>query len=105
VTRTLVAISANSWFTAWLALEINLISIIPLILNKLRPNFTEAAIKYFLAQALASIFLIFPAIILFANKDRINLEVSEALLATALALKAGIAPLHFWFPQVIINLS
>lgn len=101
---TLIAISANSWFTSWLGLEINLISIIPLILNKTSSRLSEASIKYFLAQAIASIILIFIFSLNFFRKERIELEIIEIFIMFSLALKAGLAPFHYWFPQVINSL-
>lgn len=101
ITGSVIAISSNSWFTAWLGLEINLLSIIPLILNKLNPNLTDSAIKYFLSQALASLILIFSVTLNFHTSSLVNLLSSENIILIALVIKAGIPPFHFWFPQVI----
>jgi len=101
ITGTIIAVSSSNWFTCWLGLEINLISIIPLILNKLTPQATETAIKYFLAQAIASLILIYASVsrrvIFFSN----FIEITNTVILISLVLKAGIPPLHFWFPQVI----
>ncbi len=105
ITGTIIAISANSWFTSWLGLEINLISIIPLILSELNTKITEASIKYFLSQAIASILLIFGVRVKFLTQEFLNLETLEIILISALLLKAGLAPFHFWFPQVRIALN
>lgn len=104
IAGSLIAISANSWFTSWLGLEINLISIIPLMLIRTSPKLTEAAIKYFLSQAIASIILILSISINFFSSELISLESLEIFLCLALTIKAGLAPLHYWFPQVIQNL-
>lgn len=98
---TIIAISSNSWFTRWLGLEINLIRIIPLILINLNKNLTESAIKYFIVQAIASLLLIFSSVIIFLTTKRLIIEINELLISIALLIKAGIAPLQFWFPQVI----
>ena len=105
ISGTLIAISSNSWFTAWLGLEINLISIIPLMLTRLIPRFSEARIKYFLSQAMASVILIFSISVNFLRKETLNLELIETFLTFALALKRGLAPFHFWFPQVVEALA
>lgn len=102
ISGTLIAISSNSWFICWIGLEINLISIIPLILYNLNFSFTEAAIKYFLAQAMASLILILAACVdLNFYNSNFN-SYSNSILTLSLCIKAGIAPVHFWFPQIII---
>lgn len=71
---------------------------------------TEAALKYFLTQALASVLLLF-AIVLSSHFNLIlhflfiNLSTTKLLFSAALLLKAGAAPFHFWFPGVIRGLS
>jgi len=100
---TFIACSAESWFTCWLGLEINLIRLIPLLLIKLSPISTEAAIKYFLAQAIASILIMFAALSNNIMFSEIFIIEANYLIFLALSIKAGIAPLHFWFPQVIKN--
>lgn len=102
---TSITVSANSWFTSWLGLEINLISIIPLILSELNSKITEASIKYFLSQAMASILLIFGVNLKFLRQEFLNLENLEIILTSALLIKAGLAPFHFWFPQVRMSLN
>lgn len=105
LTGTFIAISSNSWFTCWLGLELNLIRIIPLILINLNKNSTEAAIKYFLAQAIASLILIFAITVNFLFSEASFLEITEILIITSLRLKGGLAPLHFWFPQIAQSLN
>nr|YP_009484185.1 NADH dehydrogenase subunit 2 [Charybdis bimaculata]AVQ04903.1 NADH dehydrogenase subunit 2 [Charybdis bimaculata]AXB37185.1 NADH dehydrogenase subunit 2 [Charybdis bimaculata] len=97
---TFLSISSTSWFGAWLGLELNLISFIPLITTKLSPFFSEAAVKYFLVQALASTILIMSSSIYMYTPD-----FSYTLILISLMIKLGAAPLHFWFPQVIEGLS
>jgi len=102
---TIASISSNNWFTAWVGLEINLISIVPLILTKLTSKLSEAAIKYFIIQAIASTILIVSANLSTLSTEIYSLFLIETSLITALALKGGAAPFHFWFPQVIIKLN
>lgn len=102
---TLISISANSWLRAWIGLEINLLSFIPLIRdNKLIS--TESSLKYFLTQALASSTLLFAVILvlLLINKTNIN-NYLKIIIFSSLLLKRGSAPFHFWFPRVIEGLS
>jgi len=96
LTGTFVAVSASSWFTAWLGLELNLLSFIPLISSKSNLYSSEAALKYFLIQALGS------ALILAAAPGfLLNLIEPQVIILSALLLKIGAAPVHFWFPSVI----
>nr|YP_010579402.1 NADH dehydrogenase subunit 2 [Thalamita spinicarpa]UEV85647.1 NADH dehydrogenase subunit 2 [Thalamita spinicarpa] len=100
LTGTILSISSTSWFGAWLGLELNLLSFIPLITTKLCPFLAESAIKYFLIQALASTILIMSSSMYMYIPD-----FSYSLILLSLMIKLGAAPVHFWFPQVIEGLS
>nr|YP_009441903.1 NADH dehydrogenase subunit 2 [Trypodendron domesticum]AOY40111.1 NADH dehydrogenase subunit 2 [Trypodendron domesticum] len=103
---TFLSISASSWIIAWIGLEVNLLSFLPLM-KKSNIYSSEAAIKYFLTQTMASMILIL-SLIIFTNKknfsENLNL-VTSLILQVALLLKMGAAPLHFWFPEVISGLD
>nr|YP_010046556.1 NADH dehydrogenase subunit 2 [Coquillettidia linealis]QPJ78435.1 NADH dehydrogenase subunit 2 [Coquillettidia linealis] len=105
---SLITISSNSWFSAWMGLEINLLSFIPLM-NEGKKNLmaSESSLKYFLTQAFASSILLFSIILtlLFFNFNWINNSFNEMLILSALLLKSGAAPFHFWFPGVMEGLS
>nr|YP_009330296.1 NADH dehydrogenase subunit 2 [Orchesella cincta]ANJ04213.1 NADH dehydrogenase subunit 2 [Orchesella cincta] len=101
ISGTLICVSSSSWFTAWLGLEINLMSMIPLMLIKLSKENTETSIKYFLSQAFASLILILSVMTNFTSNEMMNLESSEFFLMTAMMIKLGAVPFHLWFPQVI----
>nr|AKJ78438.1 NADH dehydrogenase subunit 2 [Todiramphus recurvirostris] len=103
---TTITISSNHWMMAWTGLEINTLAIIPLISKSHHPRAIEAAIKYFLVQAAAS------AVILFSSTinawqtgqwdiTQLTSPTASALLTTAIAMKLGLAPFHFWFPEVL----
>lgn len=92
----LITISSSSWFGCWLGLELNLISFVPLLTSKYDTYSSEAALKYFLIQALGSATILIRVSCNFLNAHSINLIIFIALL-----LKSGAAPLHFWFPPVI----
>jgi len=102
VIGTLIAISSSSWFTAWIGLEINLIRMTPIIINKLNFLSVEASIKYFLIQAIASLILIFTSFLRYNSQEWMFLLNLDNIYFISLSLKAGVAPLHFWFPQVIL---
>nr|YP_009689604.1 NADH dehydrogenase subunit 2 [Coquillettidia chrysonotum]QEE94281.1 NADH dehydrogenase subunit 2 [Coquillettidia chrysonotum] len=103
-----ITISSNSWLSAWMGLEINLLSFIPLM-NKSKNNLmmSESSLKYFLTQAFASSFLLFSIIMLmFFNINIIwQNNLNEFLILSILLLKTGAAPFHFWFPSVMEGLN
>nr|QNG56314.1 NADH dehydrogenase subunit 2 [Palaestes scutellaris] len=103
---TLISISSYSWFSMWMGLEINLLSLIPLLNNKKSIFPSEAAMKYFITQALASVILLF-SIILIMNKleNYFNMNFLFMMLNSSLLTKMGAAPFHFWFPEVMEGIS
>nr|AEQ03940.1 NADH dehydrogenase subunit 2 [Stegana protuberans] len=106
---SLVTITSNSWLGAWMGLEINLLSFIPLMSDSNNLMSTEASLKYFLVQAMASTILLF-AIILMLMKNFMNYETNfsfyiSMIILSSLLLKSGAAPFHFWFPNVMESLS
>nr|UDF87484.1 NADH dehydrogenase subunit 2 [Loxostege aeruginalis] len=103
---TLISISSNSWFGCWIGLEINLLSFIPLINNSNNILTSEASLKYFLTQAIASINLLF--CIIFKMMLMKNFEINNYIMIminSSLLMKMGSAPFHFWFPNIIEGLS
>lgn len=102
---TVISISSNSWFLAWIGLEINLISIIPLFVYKIDNNSTESSIKYFLPQAIASVAIILCASIDIAVASYRMFSFTHLILTSALMIKLGLPPFHFWFPQIINKMS
>nr|WEW73465.1 NADH dehydrogenase subunit 2 [Macrobrachium sp.] len=95
-----IAISSPSWFTSWIGLELNLLSFIPLIFSKQNTFSSEAALKYFLVQAMGSAVLLIAAATLL-----IMTEASKVIIVCALLLKMGAAPLHFWLPPIMQGIS
>nr|AXS66531.1 NADH dehydrogenase subunit 2 [Curculionoidea sp. 21 KM-2017] len=104
-TSTLLAISSISWMIIWASLEMNLLTFIPLMKMSKNKFSSESSIKYFITQALASYFLLFTIILsaLSAYKQ-FDMYVS-ILLNSALLMKMGVAPFHFWLPEVSSGIS
>nr|WCB99126.1 NADH dehydrogenase subunit 2 [Bactrocera umbrosa] len=107
MTGTLITVSSNSWLGAWMGLEINLLSFIPLMNNNNLTS-TEASLKYFLTQAMASAALLFAITLTLLNNYPItqnSTSYSSLMITSSLLLKVGAAPFHFWFPNVMEGLS
>nr|YP_002916041.1 NADH dehydrogenase subunit 2 [Eriogyna pyretorum]ACN21999.1 NADH dehydrogenase subunit 2 [Eriogyna pyretorum] len=103
---SLIAISSNSWFGCWIGLEINLLSFIPLISSPFNLLASEASLKYFLTQSIASInflFIILLKMTLFKNFSMDNMI--SIMINSSLLMKMGSAPFHFWFPSIVEGLS
>nr|WDA94023.1 NADH dehydrogenase subunit 2 [Apotropina sp. 1 JJC-2023a] len=104
---TLITISSNSWLSAWMGLEINLLSFIPLMSDNNLMS-TEASLKYFLTQALASTILLFSFILMMNTENFlkfVNISCTNTMILSSLLLKLGASPFHFWFPNIIEGLS
>nr|YP_009230435.1 NADH dehydrogenase subunit 2 [Primolius maracana]AIA23838.1 NADH dehydrogenase subunit 2 [Primolius maracana] len=103
---TTITITSSHWMTAWIGLEINTLSIIPLISKSHHPRAIEATTKYFLVQAAASALLLFSGMTNAWHTGQwditqLSYPPSCALLTTAIAIKLGLTPFHFWFPEVL----
>nr|YP_009350104.1 NADH dehydrogenase subunit 2 [Ephelotermes melachoma]AQP26369.1 NADH dehydrogenase subunit 2 [Ephelotermes melachoma] len=104
----LVSVSSNSWLGAWMGLEINLMSFIPLMSNVKNMYNTEASLKYFIVQVLASATLLFMVVMKTLTEDLFTFESNQytpMIICTPLLLKSGAAPFHWWFPGVMEGLS
>nr|WAB70087.1 NADH dehydrogenase subunit 2 [Hyla helenae] len=107
---TITTLSSYHWVMAWIGLEINTLAIIPLMTKTPHPRAVEASTKYFLTQAAASALILFSSMInaWLTGEWSINNEINTAsalLLSTAIAMKLGIAPFHFWLPEVLQGLT
>ena len=107
---TTLTFASSHWLLAWIGLEISTLAIIPLISQHHHPRAVEATTKYFITQAAAA------ALILFASTTNawitgqwdINFQLHSfpaSILTIALALKMGLAPVHFWLPEVLQGLD
>nr|UQU56127.1 NADH dehydrogenase subunit 2 [Herpsilochmus sellowi]UQU56130.1 NADH dehydrogenase subunit 2 [Herpsilochmus sellowi] len=107
---TIITISSNHWIMAWTGLEINTLAILPLISKSHHPRAIEAATKYFLTQAAASALLLFSSM---TNAwytgqwdiTQLTHPTSCLILTTAISIKLGLVPFHFWFPEVLQGTS
>nr|AEP04293.1 NADH dehydrogenase subunit II [Peneothello cyanus subcyanea] len=107
---TTITISSNHWVTAWAGLEINTLAILPLISKSHHPRAIEAATKYFLTQAAASALVLFSSMMnaWYTGQwdiTQLTHPISCLILTAAISMKLGLAPFHFWFPEVLQGTS
>nr|ABA41165.1 NADH dehydrogenase subunit 2 [Stenocercus empetrus] len=105
-TGTIITASSFHWFMAWVGLEMNTLAIIPMISKQHHPRATEAATKYFLTQAAASALILFSSMINAWQSGMWDITqpmspASSILFTMALTMKLGLAPTHFWLPEVL----
>nr|UFY86332.1 NADH dehydrogenase subunit 2 [Cyrtodactylus interdigitalis] len=102
---TVITMSSNHWLLAWLGLELNTLSVLPIIMHRHHPRASEATTKYFLIQATAATMILLASIISTWQTGQWSIPhgtpTATLLTTTALMLKLGIAPLHLWYPQVL----
>nr|AIW64117.1 NADH dehydrogenase subunit 2 [Microcebus rufus] len=111
-TGTMLTMISSHWLLIWIGLEINMLSIIPILAKNPKPRSTEAATKYFLTQATASMLLMFTIVFsamhsgqwTITNIDSNNMLISFTMII-ALTMKLGMAPFHFWVPEVTQGVS
>lgn len=73
IVGSLITISSSSWLGIWIGLEINLLSFIPLIIDKKNLFTNESTIKYFLVQVFGSLIFLFTRIIYITKIYYLNL--------------------------------
>nr|ARH53805.1 NADH dehydrogenase subunit 2 [Dinoderus minutus] len=102
IISTMISISSYSWMGMWLGLEINLMSMIPLMINKKNYSSSESSIKYFITQALASSILIMSIMLM---ETKMMSFTATLFMNSAIMTKMGTAPFHFWFPDIIEGMN
>nr|YP_010586069.1 NADH dehydrogenase subunit 2 [Brachycentrus kozlovi]UZZ43805.1 NADH dehydrogenase subunit 2 [Brachycentrus kozlovi] len=111
IISTLFSLSSISFMNMWMGMEVNLISFIPLMMNKLNNLSSESMMKYFLIQSISSVNFLFSSIyLIFLNKwfnylNNLIYLLIIMILNMSLLMKMGAAPLHFWFPKTMKNLT
>nr|AEP26487.1 NADH dehydrogenase subunit 2 [Cyrtodactylus mcdonaldi] len=104
-TSTIITMSSNHWLLAWLGLELNTLSMLPIIMKSHHPRATEATTKYFLIQTTAATMILLASIMNAWQTGQWSMQhmspTTTLLTTTAIMLKLGLAPVHLWYPQVL----
>nr|WNH37089.1 NADH dehydrogenase subunit 2 [Cyttopsis rosea] len=107
---TTITFASSHWLLAWVGLEINTLAILPLMAQHRHPRAIEATTKYFLTQAAAAALLLFASV---SNAwitgqweiQQMTQMIPTMMITLALMLKLGLAPAHFWLPEVLQGLD
>nr|UFR83426.1 NADH dehydrogenase subunit 2 [Microtus richardsoni]UZC29876.1 NADH dehydrogenase subunit 2 [Microtus richardsoni]UZC29889.1 NADH dehydrogenase subunit 2 [Microtus richardsoni] len=101
----MITMLSSNLFVMWIGLEMNLLALIPLMVSNPNPRSTEAATKYFLTQATASMMFLLSILMNFKQlglwtflPDTHNIIMTMTFIS--LAIKLGLAPFHSWLPEV-----
>nr|QFU78334.1 NADH dehydrogenase subunit 2 [Cyrtodactylus mombergi] len=108
-TSTIITMASHHWLLAWLGLELNTLSILPILMKHHHPRATEATTKYFLVQTTAATMILFASTMNAWQTGQwsiTNSSPTTTMLTTiAIMLKLGLAPVHIWYPQVLQGTS
>nr|QOU09769.1 NADH dehydrogenase subunit 2 [Grammomys macmillani] len=106
----MITMASSNMMLMWVGLEMSLLAIIPLLINKKNPRSTEAATKYFITQATASMMLLFSITLNYKQlgtwmfqQETNNILLNMTLIS--LSMKLGLAPFHYWLPEVTQGIS
>nr|ANE11993.1 NADH dehydrogenase subunit 2 [Canis lupus familiaris] len=105
MTGTMIVMLSSHWLLIWIGFEMNMLAIIPILMKKYNPRAMEASTKYFLTQATASMLQMMGVTInlLYSGQwviSKISNPIASIMMTTALTMKLGLPPFHFWVPEV-----
>nr|ATG83346.1 NADH dehydrogenase subunit 2 [Cnemaspis pava] len=105
-TSTVAVMLGHHWLFAWLALELNTLTILPIIIKHHHPRATEAATKYFLIQATAAATLLLAGTMNAWQTGQWDITHTTTppaamLFTMAIMMKLGLAPMHLWYPEIL----
>nr|AAL90483.1 NADH dehydrogenase subunit 2 [Calumma brevicorne] len=103
---TIITASSHHWLMAWAGLELNMLSMLVIIVKPKSPRAAEAAIKYFLTQAIASTLMLFSSTVNTIQTGQWDIsqmtdKYACTMLLLAMTMKIGAAPIYFWLPEVM----
>nr|UXW93490.1 NADH dehydrogenase subunit 2 [Hymenoptera sp. 4 GYN-2021] len=106
IISTMITLNSSSWLIAWMGLEINLMSFIPLMLNNSN-NYknSKSSMSYFIIQSVASSIMLIIMMMTNMENNLQNINLLQNLIQLSLILKLGMSPFHWWVPKIIINLN
>nr|AEW46296.1 NADH dehydrogenase subunit 2 [Hemiphyllodactylus yunnanensis] len=109
-TSTVLTMTSHHWLLAWLGLELNTFSILPLMMKSHHPRATEATTKYFIIQTSAAALILFASTMSAWQTGHWSITTAPSteittIMTIALLLKLGVAPAHLWYPDILRGVS
>nr|AAL90609.1 NADH dehydrogenase subunit 2 [Brookesia perarmata] len=106
ITGTIITASSHHWLMAWSGLELNMLSILVIIMQPKHPRAAEASIKYFLVQSIASALMMFSGTLNAIQTGQWDIsqltnKYAHTMLMLAMLMKIGAVPIYFWLPEVM----
>nr|YP_009127040.1 NADH dehydrogenase subunit 2 [Peirates lepturoides]AHH93170.1 NADH dehydrogenase subunit 2 [Peirates lepturoides] len=103
ITGTILVLSSETWLGMWMGLEMNMLSFIPIMFKSKKTSSAESCMIYFLVQSIGSILML---MLVLTNSSLMMLpyaadELVNIMLVFSMAIKLGMPPFHFWFPEII----
>nr|YP_010611141.1 NADH dehydrogenase subunit 2 [Metcalfa pruinosa]QWV61018.1 NADH dehydrogenase subunit 2 [Metcalfa pruinosa]WAR47333.1 NADH dehydrogenase subunit 2 [Metcalfa pruinosa] len=97
---TIMAMSSNNFLYTWTAMEINMISFLPMLTKS--NKMTDQTMKYFIIQGMASSMMIMAMM----TNSMIESPVQASMMLTAsMLMKLGLIPFHMWVPMLMNSSS
>nr|YP_009445928.1 NADH dehydrogenase subunit 2 [Manis crassicaudata]ATX69014.1 NADH dehydrogenase subunit 2 [Manis crassicaudata]ATX69027.1 NADH dehydrogenase subunit 2 [Manis crassicaudata]WPW47513.1 NADH dehydrogenase subunit 2 [Manis crassicaudata]WPW47539.1 NADH dehydrogenase subunit 2 [Manis crassicaudata]WPW49457.1 NADH dehydrogenase subunit 2 [Manis crassicaudata] len=102
---TMLVLISSHWLMIWIGFEMNMLAMVPILMKNFNPRSMEAATKYFLVQATASMLLMLAVTLDLMTSGqwtitKMHNTMPSAIITMAMAMKLGMAPFHFWVPEV-----
>nr|YP_010547179.1 NADH dehydrogenase subunit 2 [Abia niui]UYK52079.1 NADH dehydrogenase subunit 2 [Abia niui] len=99
---TMITINSTSWISAWMGMEINLMTFIPLMMmkNKLFKS-SNSMMTYFMVQSSSSCMLLLLIMMYKMETNLIKMNYINMMIQISLLMKLGAAPFHWWTPKII----
>ena len=99
VLTIIISFRSTSLFFQWVGLEINILAIIPILINQGSLKKTLSSVKYFISQSPASIILVAS---LFTWD---YLTVSPLIFQLSIFFKLALPPFHGWLVSILFDLD
>ena len=107
---SLLLVSSINWFSIYLALEIQALTLFILVAIKKSSAYSvEAGLKYFVLGAVSSGFFLFGCALLYEASGEMSIQgansvligdISKIWITVSLLFKLSVAPFHMWAPDV-----